>query len=722
MSAENTLEGELIGFRWVKDDGSFAIARVRGPDQREVVAVGPLGHVQPGQHLTLQGQWETRSMFGRQFRARQVLVEDPKSLIGLERYLADGAVKGLGPTFARRVVDHFGKDTLQIIDQHPERLLEVSGIGQKRVATIVEHWQTGRKHRELHTFLRGLGIGQALSNRIVDTYGSDTQRVVLQQPYRLAAEVRGVGFRTADTIAREAGIPADDPARAEAAVLHVLRQCESDGHTFLPMSELLERCGSLSVPEAAASGALDRLERTGGVVRHPSQVPGSAPVFSEELDLAEAYVAGRLQDLLKSAVLPEPDTTPDEQTLGITLHAQQRQAVQLALRHGVAVVTGGPGTGKTTIVQVLLRCARRMGHQWLLAAPTGRAAQRLAEATGSEAKTLHRLLEYNPRTDDFVKGPTNPLDAEGVLVDESSMVDLRLMAALLAALPDGCRLVLVGDADQLPSVGAGRVLADLIDSGAVPVATLTEVYRQAADSGIVRNAWRIHQGQVPLSAEHDPQTTDKRDFFVVPRARVSAAQQTVVTVVAKRLAALGYDPTRDVQVLTPMHGGPLGTTALNEQLQKVLNPNGAQLSEKRPFRVGDRVMQTRNNYDHDVFNGDVGEVEDVAGGVCTVVFGTQRVALSGPELDDITLAYAISIHKSQGSEYPAVVMVLHRAHHIMLRRNLVYTGMTRARKFCCIVGDPAALERATLTVGSSHRYSRLAERLRGSPDRTDAPH
>jgi len=716
MSTDETLEGELIKHRWVKEDGSFSISHIRGPDDREVVAVGPLGHVQPGQAVTLRGTWENRSLYGRQFRTRHVAVDDPKSLLGLRRYLAGGAIKGMGRRLADRVVDYFEQDTLRIIDEDPERLREVPGIGKKLVATIIASWETDRVQRELHTYLRGLGIGQALSNRIVDTYKSATRRVVREEPYRLAADIRGVGFITADKIAREAGIPRDDPARAEAAVRHVLRESENDGHTFLPESEVIERCQALSLPDTATAGALDRLERAFTITRHPATIPGARPVFSEELELAEAYVASRITHLGRMATLPEADTTPDEQALGITLHAQQRQAVQLALRHGVAVVTGGPGTGKTTIVQVLLRCARRMGHQWLLAAPTGRAAQRLAEATGSEAKTVHRLLEFNPRTNDFQRNATNPLEAEGVLVDESSMVDLRLMSALLAALPDGCRLVLVGDADQLPSVGAGRVLADLIDSGEVPVATLTEVYRQAADSGIVRNAWRIHQGAVPLSAEADPQTGEKRDFFVLSRSRADAAAHTVVKVVAERLSALGYDPAREVQVLTPMHGGPLGTSALNARLQAVLNPNGTQLSEKRPFRIGDRVMQTRNNYDHDVFNGDVGEVVDVEGGICTVLFGTQRVALSGPELDDITLAYAISIHKSQGSEYPAVVMVLHRSHHIMLRRNLVYTGMTRARRFCCIVGDPGALERAVQTVGSAHRYSRLAGRLQKPTD------
>ena len=457
--------------------------------------------------------------------------------------------------------------------------------------------------------------------------------------------------------------------------------------------------------------AIRRLSGTGLVVTHASSVAGADPVFTAELDLAEELVSERVCDLLRLARLPPADTTPDEDALGIELHAQQKSAVTTALQHGICVVTGGPGTGKTTIVKVLLRCARRRGHQWLLAAPTGRASRRLAEATGSEAKTLHRLLEFNPRTGEFTKCAENPLDAEGVLVDEASMVDLRLMHALLEALPDGCRLVLVGDADQLPSVGAGRVLGDLIDSGAVPVATLTEVYRQAAGSGIVRNAWRVHRGQAPVSAEADPEAGEQKDFFVVRRPNADAAVSTLLTIVSKRLPKLGFDPRADIQVLTPMHGGPLGTERLNAVLQQALNPDGTPLSATRPFRIGDRVMQTRNNYDNDVFNGDVGVVVDVEGGVCSVDFDGQRVALSGPEIDEITLAYAISVHKSQGSEYPAVVMALHRSHRIMLRRNLIYTAMTRARRFCCIVGDPDAVARAASVHDQRSRYSLLATRL-----------
>lgn len=706
------IEGELLGFRFKKADGSWAVATMRGASGRDLVAVGPLGHVQEGQHLTLDGKWENHPKFGSRFKVFEVVVAEPRTLRGIERYLADGAVKGLGPAFARRVVDRFQLDTLRIIEEEPERLLEVEGIGKKRLEAIVEHWQTGQAHRQLHALLRGYGIGQALSNRIVDRYGRRAIQVVREEPYRLAEEIRGIGFRTADSIARELGVSLDDPHRAEAALLHLLAAAESDGHTFLPEDTLIEKGLQLDVPEDACRPAVDRLVLQAKVVRHGAGLPGARPIQSLELDRAEDDVAQRVLRFLQVAATPAPDPSPDEEALGITLHPQQRHAVETALQHGISVITGGPGTGKTTIVKVLLRCARRQGQQWLLAAPTGRASRRLAETTGAEAKTLHRLLEFNPRTGEFSRNELNPLDAEGVLVDEASMLDLRLMAALVDAIPDGCRLVVVGDADQLPSVGAGRVLADLIECGTVPVATLTEVYRQAAGSGIVRNAWRVHGGEAPISGEQDnPEGSGAPDFFLVHRSDALEAQATLLHVVASRLPKKGFDARRDIQVLTPMHAGPLGTEVLNNRLQQVLNPDGPKLSDKRPFRVGDRVMQTRNDYDVDVFNGDVGTVLDVAGGVCTVDFDGQRVQLSGPQLDDLTLAYAISVHKSQGSEYPAVVLALHRSHHIMLRRNLLYTGMTRARRFCCVIGDRSALDRAVATVDGIRRYSRLVARL-----------
>ena len=379
----------------------------------------------------------------------------------------------------------------------------------------------------------------------------------------------------------------------------------------------------------------------------------------------------------------------------------------------MTVITGGPGTGKTTIVRALLEAAGRLQQSWLLAAPTGRAAQRLGETTGREGRTVHRLLEYNPHNGGFTKGPLDPLSADGVLVDEASMVDVRLMASLLGAIPDGCRLVLVGDADQLPSVGPGRVLGELVASGAVPVATLSEVYRQAAGSGIVRNAWRVNGGAMPVSGEKEPAAGDRDpDFYVVGREDPRAAQQTALAILTRRLPQLGFDPRTDVQVLTPMHAGPLGTVEMNARIQAALNPGeGGLVRGQRTFREGDRVIQVRNDYDNDIFNGDVGTVEHVLGGRMTVDFEGHRVDLVGEQLRDIELAWAISIHKSQGSEYPAVVVLLHRSHRIMLRRNLLYTAMTRARRFCCVVADPWALRTAVQTRGGDERWTRLAERL-----------
>jgi exodeoxyribonuclease V alpha subunit len=711
---DERIEGELAGFQYRTDDGAFAVARIR-TEEGEVVAVGPVGHVSEGQHVGLSGRWSSHPQYGRRFKVETVLIDDPRTLRGLERYLGSGAVQGLGKEFARRVVARFGLETLDVIENQPQRLLEVEGIGKKRLEGIIEHWEQDRVHRSVHAALRGHGIGQALSNRIVDRYGKGAMGIITRQPYRLAAEIRGVGFRTADTIARANGVPLDDPERAEAALVHLLREAESDGHCFVPQGELLGRALRLDVPRDAALTGLDRLVLQGNAVRRDAAFADDRPVYQPELDVAERFVAERLRALLAARASDDAsrlDTTPDEQRAGLTLNGDQRRAVRTALSAGVTVVTGGPGTGKTTTVRVLLAAAGRRKEAWVLAAPTGRAARRLAETTERDGKTLHRLLEFNPRTSDFARGPDKPLDADGVLVDEASMVDIRLMAALVGAVPDGTRLVLVGDADQLPSVGAGRVLGDLIASGEVPVATLTEVYRQAADSGIVRNAWRVNQGEVPVSGEKEPREGVPPDFFCVDRERGEAARDTLLAIVAERLPKLGFDPLTDVQVLTPMHNGVLGTVALNEALQARLNPSGDELVRgNRRFRVGDRIIQVRNDYDLDVFNGDTGRIVARGAGGLVVDFDGRSVALSGEQLDAIEPAWAISIHKSQGSEYPAVVVALHRSHRIMLRRNLLYTAMTRARRFCCVIGDGWALRTAVQTAGGVERWTRLTERL-----------
>lgn len=480
------------------------------------------------------------------------------------------------------------------------------------------------------------------------------------------------------------------------------------------------------MPREAAAAALGRLALAGELHSDPARDPEDAPVYLGVLARAEHRLAARLLALARALPpAPPPPLAAQEAALGIALNGDQRRAVGTALSEGVTVITGGPGTGKTTIVRLLVAVAQARGESWLLAAPTGRAARRLTESTGVEARTVHRLLEFQPHTRQFAKGPADPLEAHGVLVDEASMLDLRLAEKLVSALRPGTRLVLVGDADQLPSVGAGRVLADIIDSGELPVATLVEVYRQAADSGIVRNAHRINQGRPCASGERDPaRTADSPppDFFLVDRDRAAEAQQTILEIVTSRLPRLGFDPRRDVQVLCPMHQGLLGTEALNARLQEALNPppegQPARGAAGRPaFRVGDRVLQLRNDYDRDIFNGDVGFVVAAggsSGGELVVDFDGREVHLSLEASRDLALAYAMSIHKSQGSEYPAVVVALHRAHRIMLRRNLLYTAVTRARRFCCVVGDGWALETAIATPGGTERWSRLSERLRSA--------
>lgn len=707
MLAEQ-IAGDLIGFTYQAADRAFAVARLKPASGAEFIAVGPLGHLTEGQHVILTGRWMHHDTFGRQFKVKSFLVEDPRTLRGLELYLASGAIPSMGPTFAKRIVAKFGLETLQVLNATPERLREVPGIGPKRLEQIVSHWKKDIVGREVHATLRGYGVGDAVARRIVETYGDEALTVITEQPYRLASEVRGIGFRTADLIARERGIQRDSPERAQAALIHLLREAAGgDGHCYLPAADLVERAKALSVPQQQATEAIDRLVEIGQAFEEEGRV------YLPHLLAAEERIVRRLARLLQS---PRPAVEIDvdhlQASVGLELGGGQRHAVTLAMASGVSIITGGPGTGKTTIVRVLLAAAGARGESWKLAAPTGRAARRLAEATGQEASTIHRLLEFNGRTRRFDRDFANPLECDGVLVDEASMIDAKLMDDLLSAVPPGCRLVLVGDVDQLPSVGPGRVLADLIDSLVLPVARLDEVYRQAAHSGIVLNAHRINRGEVPRSGQDESPARD--DFFLVHREQVADAQATVLEVVSSRLRRRGFDPLADVQVLTPMHNGPLGTVALNRALQQMLNPNSPALKRgDKEFRVGDRVIQARNDYEHDIFNGDVGRVLAIGGKGLEVEFEGQRVSLSGEKLGDLQLAYAISVHKSQGSEYPAVVLLLHRAHRIMLRRNLLYTAVTRAKAFCCVVDTPWALSFAVKRTAEARRYTHLAERLRG---------
>ena len=710
MGYRDRIEGELQGFSFQADDGAYAVGRLKPDEGASITIIGPIGHLPVGSFLRLEGQWAEHARYGKQFRVRSYLVEDPWTLKGLEGYLASGSVRGLGAGLAKRVVDHFGLDTLRVLDEEPERLREVRGIGKKRVEEVVGFWERDQAERELAVALRGYGLGAAVTRRILDKYGKDAMAVLNRDPYELAGKIRGIAFRSADQIAKAMGILESDPRRANAAVRWLLQNAAGSGHCYLPLGVLIRKADAIGLADRPVRDAINRLVLKGEVVLRRSARVLESKVALSEMARMEHEVARRVSTKGGGKHLDESWVRNAAEQVGLSLNAEQQTAVGMANGKGICVITGGPGTGKTTIVKVLMRLVSMRKEKWLLAAPTGRAAKRLTESCGHEAKTIHRLLEFKPGTGGFSRDAGNTLKADGILIDEASMVDLPLFAALLAATPPGCRLVLVGDADQLPSVGPGQVLRDLIDSSTVPVAALKMVYRQAGDSSIVRNAHRVLKGELPVSAEKEDA---KKDFFLINRDNTEAVLSALVEVVTQRLPSRGFDAMDDVQVLTPMHKGPLGSEVLNERLQATLNPTGPSIQRgRRIFRRGDRVLQQRNDYDKEVFNGDIGRVVDTQDGAITVRFGGTRVNYVGDEIDDLVLAYAISVHKAQGSEYPAVVSVLHSGHFVMLRRNLLYTAMTRAKAFCVIVGAYSALRIAVDRVEGGERYTTLAEQLR----------
>jgi len=711
MAYRDRIEGELQGFSFQAEDGAYAVGRLKAEKGAAVTIIGPIGHLPVGSHLRLEGSWVEHARYGKQFRVRSYLVEDPRTIKGIERYLASGTVRGLGAGLAKRVVEHFGLDTLRVLDEEPDRLREVHGIGKKRVDEVVAFWEKDQAERELAVTLRGYGLGAAITRRILDRYGKESMAILTRNPYELAGKIRGVAFRTADQIAKAMGIKDTDPRRADAVVSWVLKAAASSGgHCYLPLGLVFQKSQDFNVAERSTRDAINRLTLKGEVALKRSARLLESRVALTEMARLESEVSQRIAAKIGGTSMDESWVRNAAEQVGLKLNTEQQSAVGMAHGMGLSVITGGPGTGKTTIVKVLMRLVSMRKEKWLLAAPTGRAAKRLSESCGHEAKTIHRLLEYKPGTGGFGLDASNTIDADGVLIDEASMVDLPLFAALIAAIPPGCRLVLVGDSDQLPSVGPGQVLRDLMDSTVVPVAALQQVYRQAGDSAIVRNAHRIQQGSLPISSEKEEGT---KDFFLLSRERPEQVLQTLLEVVMQRLPARGFDAMEDVQVLTPMHKGLLGSHNLNEELQKALNPTGPELVRgNRIYRRGDRVLQTKNDYDKEVFNGDVGRVIGVDEGALSVRFGGRRVNYVGDELDDLVLAYAISVHKSQGSEYPAIVAILHSSHFVMLRRNLLYTAMTRAKRFCVLLGPYSAVRQAVDRVEGGERFTTLAELIR----------
>jgi exodeoxyribonuclease V alpha subunit len=714
-----TLEGEVERVTFENEETGFRVLRVgslegEGARPGSVAVVGTFPAVGPGTLVRITGQFELDARHGEQLKAQAVVPVAPSTLEGLTRYLASGVIAGVGPAFARRIVETFGMESLGVLDRAPERLREVAGIGERRAEQIAKTWAAERATNGVMLLLQTHGASGQLAARIVRHYGERAASVVEQAPYRLALEVRGIGFKTADRLARSLGIAGDHPERVQAGVLHELDALTAEGHTYVPREPLVERAAAmLAVDDAHVVAALDALWAAGRVVLERDRV------FLAWLYRAEVALAHGLARLAREAAAPlanvEASLAAFERRGGITLAPSQRRAIEAAARHSVAVITGGPGVGKTTIVRALVDLFERAKLRVRLAAPTGRAAKRLAEASAREATTLHRLLEFDARGTGFQRDERDPIKADAVIVDEASMIDVPLAAALVSALPPGARLVIVGDADQLPSVGPGAFLRDVIASGVAESVRLDEIFRQAGQSRIVVNAHRILHGDMPENAPADDPSSD---FFVVSTSDPARAAETLLRVVLERIPGrFQFVPGRDIQVLTPMHRGPVGTVALNERLQLALNPGGRVVAPGGGrLRVGDRVMQTRNDHQREVYNGDLGVVTafDDETGIVRVSFDQREIEYEGADLDALVLAYATSIHKSQGSEYPAVVVPLLTSHFVMLSRNLVYTAVTRARKLCVLVADPRALKLALGEVRREERLTALTERLKNA--------
>jgi exodeoxyribonuclease V alpha subunit len=772
MEGRQQLTGSVERITYYNEESGYTVLRLK-PDSRDalpyahgkyadqlITVVGNLPALNPGEWLKLTGQWLTHPKHGRQFQVEQCEQSSPATVEGIKRYLGSGMVRGVGKVMAERIVNRFGAETLDVIDEQPERLREVLGIGQKRVDSVIKAWQEQRAIKDVMVFLHSHGISTHLAVKIYKQYGDQSLGVVQATPYRLVQDIHGIGFKTADKIAQALGLPFDAPARVEAGIHYTLQKMADDGHVYAPQAELEPAAADiLQLPAERVTAVLEALEtselvrretivyetaddrpptaasgkqttddgRQTTVVREEQAIYLPALYFSETglTRQVERLVRHPMSRLLVVRRQAQGNRGTGEQgdslaavggrPAAVGLTVQQQQAVDAALRHKLTILTGGPGTGKTTTINNLLNTLDTAGHSYVLASPTGRAAKRLTEATGREAKTIHRLLEFKPG-EGFGRNENNPIDADLIVIDEASMLDLILAYNLLKAIDSASHLLLVGDVDQLPSVGAGDVLRDLIASGVAAVIRLEVIFRQAAGSLIIRNAHRINQGLMPETGSGAGEPAS--DFYLFIKEDPAEVADLLVDVVARRTPVkFGLDPFDDIQVLAPMYSGQAGVTRLNQLLQETLNPPGRKPERRlggRTFRVGDKVMQTVNNYDKSVYNGDIGRVTDI-----DVIKQTLTVSIDGApvvydflEADELIHAYAVSVHKSQGSEYPCVVMPVVVQHYMMLQRNLLYTAITRARKLVILVGTRRAIQIAVRTNPVAQRHTALDWRLK----------
>jgi exodeoxyribonuclease V alpha subunit len=716
--AQEVLAGLVERVTFHNTENGFCVLRVKARGHRDLVTVvGHAATISAGEWLTASGEWVNDRTHGQQFKARFLRTSAPTSIDGIEKYLGSGMIRGIGPVYAKKLVRVFGEKVFDTIEAKPERLREVTGIGPVRTKRITDAWAEQKVVREIMVFLHEHGVGAARAVRIYKTYGADAVQVMTENPYRLARDIRGIGFKTADAIAMKLGIEKTAMIRVRAGISFALVEAMDEGNCGLPTQELIPLAEKLlEVPPELIRTALD-LELSEGTViaDHVGETPC---VFLAGLYQAERVIADRLARLL-SGKLPWPRIDQDkalpwvEQRISLQLAESQKTAIRLALISKVLVITGGPGVGKTTIVSSILRVLSAKSVKLLLCAPTGRAAKRMTEATGFEAKTVHRLLEVDPRGGGFKRDGDYQLDCDLLVLDEASMVDVMLMQGLMKAVPDNAALLIVGDIDQLPSVGPGQVLADVIASGVVPVVRLTEVFRQAAQSRIITSAHKVNRGSIPDLSKPEGDS----DFYFVQADDPETAVPRIVDLVKTRIPQrFGLNPIRDIQVLCPMNRGGIGARSLNIELQAALNPAGDRKVERFgwTFAPGDKVMQIENDYDKDVYNGDIGYVDDVdpEAGELNASFDGRSITYGFGELDTLVPAYAATIHKSQGSEYPAVVIPILTQHYAMLQRNLLYTGITRGKRLVVLVGQKNAVAIAVCNVSGRRRWSKLDEWLR----------
>src|SRR4030042_4996548 len=720
----SVIHGFLERITYYNEENDFVVAKLQEKEKKELTPiVGKLSGVNPGESLKLTGKWVQNKRFGEQFQVESFEVTVPATLNGIQKYLASGLIQGIGPIMSERIVEKFGLHTLAVIEETPEKLSEVEGIGPKRISMITKAWGEQKEIKEIMIFLQGHGVSAAYSAKIYKRYGSQSIEIVKENPYRLAHDIYGTGFITADKIAQNLGIDRNSLIRAKAGRIYVLNQLTEEGHVYYPENQLIHKAREiLHVDEEIVSQAINELSKEKELFLEDLEPEGNLrAVFLAPFYVAETGVAQSVNKLKESPsnirpIHPEKAIEWVQQKLNMELAQRQEEAVLLAATSKVLIITGGPGTGKTTLITAILRIFQQLKLRILLAAPTGRAAKRMNEATGWEAKTIHRLLEDSPHKGGFKKHQDDPLEADVVLIDEASMVDTLLMHHLLKAIPPHAHLILVGDVDQLPSVGPGNILKDIIRSGRFTVVTLTEIFRQAQESMIVINAHKVNQGQFPVLKEVDK--PEESDFLFIQEEDPEKILQNILDLCGETIPGqYRFHPLKEIQVLAPMHKGTIGVTNLNIDLQKRLNPGQPGITRGAwNFRIGDKGMQIVNNYDKDVFNGDIGWISKIDPEEREVVidFDGRPVSYDYSDLDEIVLAYAVSVHKSQGSEYPVVILPVVTQHYLLLQRNLIYTGITRPKKLVIMIGTKKALAIAVRNNKPQRRYTLPSERLTAS--------